>query len=71
MTNPKKNERQAELIARMEEEGYRVLPLSTGGYVVVDLACPPCFAECSSFDEAMEYCAENLDEQIVPTDAPF
>jgi hypothetical protein len=59
MTDPKKNERQAELISQMEDEGYRVLKLSTGGYVVVDLACPPCFAECDSFDEVLKYCAES------------
>jgi hypothetical protein len=71
MTYPNKDERQVELIAQMEDEGYRVLPLSTGGYVVVDLACPPCFAECSNFDALLKYCADNLDEHTGPMDAPF
>ena len=71
MPDPNNNERQEELLAAALREGYRVIPLSGGGYVVVDLACPPYFVECSSFDELLKYCADNLDEHIVPTDAPF
>ena len=57
MTDQEKSEREAELCARMEEEGYRVVPLSA----VVDLACPPCFTECSNFDKLLAFCAETID----------
>ena len=61
MTELNKIAEQAELVARMEFEGYRIIPLSDLGYVVVDLACPPCFSLCSSYDELLLYCAEKLD----------
>ena len=54
--------KEAAAIARLEEEGYRVVPLTHGGYVVVDVACPPGSAECSNLDELLVYCAEVLEE---------
>ena len=62
-------EKEAAAIARLEEEGYRVVPLSGGGYVVVDIACPPCSTECSSLDELLDYCAEVL-EHLPQANAP-
>lgn len=60
--------KEATAIARLEEEGYRVDPLSSGGYVVVDVACPSGSAECNSLDELLDYCAEVL-EETTQTDA--
>jgi hypothetical protein len=65
MTDPNITEKHDQLreqvaIAQLEEEGYRVIPLTGGGYVLVDLGCRECFAECSGLGELLDYCAEAL-----------